>query len=343
MSENSVEEIVAAIQQSYPGDTQQVHKLVNELIYHHNKNPITKNVAVTKEGAQFVGHHIDNEDNYWSAPLTKQKGIDYQSETPGYLAASLVSDESVVPAVVRFLDPEQSIENRVEALQELVHQNDAEASNSVLLSLSQVELASSLIPYVVGATELLRFEKPEDQTFLWEKLLQIALEYRGRNESFAERTTWTAVRRCASLIPAAEIEQLLPLLDFKGAVDCKLVTLQGLKSIFEVKFASFVGTEPVAKRVFELASSYTTRDILLPGESSAIAIASIEFLATVGHPRLGELIKRVVELEMPWFSKFAIRALKSTLKQSDEFEHPTFQLIQTAISSLESNLVEQSK
>ena len=136
---------------------------------------------------------------------------------------------------------------------------------------------------------------------------------------------------------------MVPLLDFKGAVDCKLVTLQGLRSIFEIKFASFDGTESVAKRVFELASSYTKRDILLPGENSAIAITSIEFLATVGHPRLGELINGVIELDMPWFSKIAIRALKSTLKESDEFEHPTFKLIESAISSLELNLVEQSQ
>ena len=343
MSENSVEEILAELQQGYPGDPQQANRLALELFYRLNKTPITKDVAVTKEGTQFVGHHRDKDNNYWSAPLTKQKGIDYQSETPEYLVVSLASDEHEIPAGIRFLDPELSIKNRVDALQELVHQNDADASNIVLQSLSQGGLSSSLIPYVIGAAELLRFEKQEDQAALWKELLRIALEYRGRNESFAERTTWTAVRRCASLIPAPEVDQLLPLLDFKGTVDCKLVTLQGLRSIFEIKFASFDGTEPVAKRVFELASSYTHRDILLPGENSAIAITSIEFLATVRHPRLGELIDRVVELNMPWFSKIAIRALNRTLKQSDEFEHPTFKLIETAISSLESNLGEQSK
>ena len=343
MSENSVEELVAAIQQFHPSDTEQVHKLVNKLFYLHGKSPITKQVAVTWEGTQPFGHHIDNDDNYWSAPLIKQKGIDYQSETLEYLAVSLTLDEHEIPAATRFLDPDLSLENRVEALQELVHQKDAEASKAVLLSLSQGKLEPGLIPYVVGATTLLRFETQKDQASLWKNLLQIALEYRNRNESFAERTTWAAVRRCASLIPVTDIDQLVPLLDFEGAVDCKLVTLQGLRSIFEIKFASFDGTEPVAKRVFGLASLYTQRDILLPGENSAIAITSIEFLAAVGHPRLGELIDRVVELNMPWFSKIALRALKTTLKQSDEFAHPTFQLIKSVISILESNLVEQPK
>lgn len=343
MSENSVEEILAEWQQSYPGDPEQVNKLANQLIYHFNKKPITRNVAVTEEGAQLIGHHIDEDDNYYTAPLIKQKNIDYQSESPEYSVVSLTQDTHEVPAVNRFLDPTLSVEYRVEALQELVQQNNAESCATVLNSLSQGKLEINLIPYVVAATDLLRFQKQEDQTTLWKTLLRIALKFRSRNESFVERTTWAAVRRCASLIPAAEVEQLVPLLDFKGTVDCKLVTLQGLKSIFEIKFASFDGTESVGKRVFELGSSYTKRDILLPGENSAIAVASIEFLATVGHPRLGELIKQVVELEMPWFSKIVIRALKSTLKQSDEFEHTTFKLIESAVSSLESNFVEQSK
>lgn len=337
--EKSVEEILAAIQRNYPVDTENAFKLRDQLFYRFNETPITKNTAVTYEGGKPFGHHIDEDDNYWKAPLEKQKGFDYQSESP-LLGIALESDGQKAPASDRFLDPGISTEERVKSLQELVYRNDAESSELVLRALCDDEPDSDMIPYLVIACEQLRFEKQEDQAMLWKMLLRVALNYRICNEPFAERTTWSAVRRCASLIPVAEIDQLLPLLEFKGAVDCKLVTLQGLKSIFEIQFASFCGTEAIAKRVFELADSYTNRDILLPGESSAIANAAISFLATVGHPRLGELMDKVIYLDMRWFSKIVLRALKTILNQSDEGDHPTFVLIQSTVSNLESKLVE---
>ena len=323
-------------------DNSEVLRLVEDVLkYKFGLEPKRKEVvSVELNESQSIAYHPVG-DSYHPF-LISQESQDVQSDVPApVIRLSDPGDERT--ASERYSDTSLQTKERVAALAELVRNDPDEARKFVLCSLKDHGQTKELLPFVVSAAEELRFEKAEDQEVVWQQLLKIALGTRLLNDPLAEQTTWTAIRRSASLIPVENVEELLPLLDFQGAVDARLVTLQALKSIFEVEFAQLDAGSSIAERVFGFADLFTRRDALIPGEASAIASTAVQTLGTIAHPKFQEIIDQIVRLDMVWFSKIVLQSLKSILENSSEVGHPNCEAIKVAISSLESSLVERSQ
>lgn len=311
------------------------------LAFHYDRDAVRReHIALPLSDDETIVYHEHRGKVH--ALLLNNKNLDAQSDVPApVIRFSELEDERT--ASERYSDTSLQTKERVAALAELVRNDPDEARKFVLCSLKDHGQTKELLPFVVSAAEELRFEKAEDQEVVWQQLLKIALDTRLLNDPLAEQTTWTAIRRSASLIPVENVEELLPLLDFQGAVDARLVTLQALKSIFEVEFAQLDAGSSIAERVFGFADLFTRRDALIPGETSAIASTAVQTLGTIAHPKFQEIIDQIVRLDMVWFSKIVLQSLKSILENSSEVGHPNYEAIKVAISSLESSLVERSQ
>ena len=311
------------------------------LAFHYNRDAMrSEHIALPLSDDETIVYHAHGGKVH--TVLLNNKNLDVQSDVPAPVI-SLSEPEDERTASERYLNTSLQTKERVAALAELVRYDPDEAKKFVLCSLKDHGQTKELLPFVVSAAEELRFENAEDQEVVWQQLLKIALDTRFLNDPLAEQTTWTAIRRSASLIPVKDVEELLPLLDFQGAVDARLVTLQALKSIFEVEFTQLDAGSSIAERVFGFADLFTRRDALIPGEASAIASTAVQTLGTIGHPKFQEIVDQIVRLDMVWFSKIVLQSLESILENSSEVGHPIYEAIKVAISSLESSLVERSQ
>jgi hypothetical protein len=69
----------------------------------------------------------------------------------------------------------------------------------------------------------------------------------------------------------------------------------------------------LADRVYELASKFLDRDLLIAGEKAAIGESATHALAALGDQRLSECITKINSLDLPWLVRRVRRKLEATL------------------------------
>jgi hypothetical protein len=134
-----------------------------------------------------------------------------------------------------------------------------------------------------------------------ERLLAIAGELCAQPDGNA-KVVWSALRRAASLLPADQVDRLVPFLTHDGSVDTRAVALQGVARVFEAG-PPMSPPAAVTDRAADFASKIIDRDVLTPGEVSVVGRNAVAALAATGDPRLQFAINRVSALGRPWLTR----------------------------------------
>ncbi len=293
----------------YFGKGMQFAKPAHSVIY--EKSP--------QDGKRFFA--FDEENNLLHGRVDGVYPHDAQSEYPSCVIATNsrpFPQSQVAPARFVFLNEKLPVIQRATALMDLVHSDSALATDHILELLRSTTMDEKWIPYVVYAAEELRFANPTDQDLVWKRLLNIAFEFRNRNEAAFERVVFSAIRRVASLLPEDQASELLPLLENTGSVDTRLVGLHAIKTVFSVFPSKDNCNRLLANRVNELAIKFIDRDVLIPGENTAIAEASVVALACLKSDQLKPRLEQVARLRLGWFSKILRRSLTQVADQWDQ-------------------------
>ncbi len=237
------------------------------------------------------------------------------------------------PAAEIACDETLPVEHRAEALNEWMI---LESDQAVLFVLSELENGScneEWLATLVFAAEDLRFDEEDQQNWLCRRLHEIAVEFRDRAESRFEQVVWSALRRFASLVPEEDAVELVEFVRY-GNVDTRLVALQCIVNVFEAappRNPEIFGR--LADRVFELATKLLDPDVLVPGETSAIAEQTIVALAALGDQRLAGCVSRLAGLKIEWFSQVVQQNLTALLDCWEGHEtHPSYQQLTATIA-----------
>ncbi len=233
---------------------------------------------------------------------------------------AVLTAKEAPPARSVFLDLNQQVTERATALIELIQTDPEFATQQTLELLRQASLDEKWIPYIVYATEELRFQCQADQDLVWTRLLGIACEFRNRKEATFEKVVFSALHRVASLMPEDKVANLRPLLDNTGTVDTRLVGLQAIKTVFSVHPAKQICDPLLANRINELAIKFIDRDVLIPGQNSAIAETSILALACLKSDFVIPRLRQAAKLQLSWFSKILRKSLRQMSIQWDHSE-----------------------
>jgi hypothetical protein len=156
---------------------------------------------------------------------------------------------------------------------------------------------------IVFAAEDVRFISEQQQQRACHTLRELALELRATPTAKLDRVVWSALRRFGSLVPATQAGRLLEFLEHTGPIDTRLVALQCIGSVFSLAppgdCCSLGG---LADRVFQIADKVLDPDVLVAGETSAIAAEAFYALAALGDCRLAALVHRLKDFGGDWIS-----------------------------------------
>ncbi|REJ66333.1 MAG: hypothetical protein DWQ31_14780 [Planctomycetota bacterium] len=232
-------------------------------------------------------------------------------------------------------DESQELPLRLKALSTLLADDPEFVSSFVLEQLDNPPAEFDWLAAIVYAAEEVRFDSTEDQELVWQRLLALALELRGRTDSRLEKIVWSAIRRSASLIPQSRVSRLLPLLDYTGAVDTRLVGLQAIATVFSTEPArSDAEYRDIIERVNVVATKFIDRDVLIPGEHSAIPELAIIVLASLDAPEFESQVQRAQDLGLEWFSRAVERSLAELIQSWSDAAHPAYVRVVRVLKSL---------
>jgi len=273
------------------------------------------------------------------------KFVDRQSEVSHRSAASssfanlqqVVSSESSSPQDIA-CNTSESMKDRIAALHEWVVADNDSAACFVLTELAKDQPNYEWLTSLVFAAEDVRFPEQEQQQQAASRLRTIGLELRQRSDVTSEQAVFSAVRRFASLIPEEDANGLTEFLTNTGNIDTRLIALQCVSYIFEARpprGADMV--KSLRDRLFSLSNKFLDADVLVPGETSAIAEQVVCGLAATGDDRLDDCTTKVKNLGLSWFSDIVFRNLNSLRdtwlsENSDVQEHLAFQRVSQVLA-----------
>ena len=161
---------------------------------------------------------------------------------------------------------------------------------------SDTEASKNLI-YLVDE---LRFPREEDQNYLWQCLMNQAVFLRSKNDPTLSNALGTAIRRIASVIPESKADCLVSFLSNDSGVDTRLIALQAVCIIFST--APYSGSDLIAlkDRVNELRKKLVDRDVLVFGQTAAIASAAISASTCISLSSIDEVLADLNSVQ-PWF------------------------------------------
>ena len=265
--------------------------------------------------------------------------VDLQSESPGAarlderIEVDQFAEKQRKPADIA-ADASAAIEERIDALGQWIALDNDSAATFILKSLECEGEPDEWRSALIFAAEDVRFPTEEQQTRAATRLRELAIEFRQRPDSGSELVVWSALRRFASLIPEEHIGELLPFLSPAGAVDTRLVALQCMVHIHEPappQLDSDIHRE-LADRAFDYATKCLDPDVLIPGETSAIAEQAVMALAAMGDARLTQCIAQLQTIDVAWLSRIVRKALAELREGWSEHEsHPACHLIDAVL------------
>lgn len=288
-----------------------------------------------------AGHHqIAGYDHSGRRVVGTAKYVDPQSEALHHSAATgssassqqAVSSESSLPQDIA-CNASESVKDRIDALHEWVVADNDSAACFILSELTKEQPNDEWLTSLVFAAEDVRFPEQEQQHQAASRLRAIGLELRQRSDITSEQAVFSAVRRFASLIPEENADDLVDFLTHRGDIDTRLIALQCVSYIFDAKPPSTAAmVQSLRDRLFSLASKFLDTDVLVPGETSAIAEQVVIGLAATGDDRLDGCIAKVKSLGVSWFSDVVYRNLDSLCntwlsEDRDVQNHPAFQRV----------------
>jgi hypothetical protein len=266
--------------------------------------------------------------------LDPQSEASHHSAAIGTFANSqpAVSSENSLPQDIA-CNASESVKDRIDALHEWVVADNDSAACFILSELTKEQPNDEWLTSLVFAAEDVRFAGQEQQQQAANGLRAIGLESRQRSDITSEQAVYSAVRRFASLTPEENADDLTDFLTHRGDIDTRLIALQCVSYIFEAKPPyTAASVRSLRDRLFSLASKFLDTDILVPGETSAIAEQVVVGLAATGDDRLDTCIAKVKSLGVPWFADVVHRNLKSLCntwlsEDPDVQNHPAFQRV----------------
>ena len=153
-----------------------------------------------------------------------------------------------------FRDPNAAASDRLDALDSLQGGPlESQASDFLVDELVRTDLPDEWRDALVFAAEDRHFPV-ELRERLCGVLLRLATSLRDQPNA-SEQVIWSALRRGLSLLPAENVDRVLPFLAPGGSVDLRAVALQGIARIFEPHPPTDVPTA-VADRVYRFAERF---------------------------------------------------------------------------------------
>ena len=297
-------------------------------------------------------HPIAGYDHSGRRVVGTAKYVDPQSEqahcfpATGSFASSqrAVTSDNALPNDIA-CDASKSVRDRIEALHEWVIADNDSAACYILSELTKQQTSDEWLTSLVFAAEDVRFSGEEQQQQAAGRLRAIGLELRQRSDTKSEQAVYSAVRRFASLTPEEDADGLADFLHHRDSIDTRLIALQCVGYIFEAKPPSTAASIRILRdRLFDLASKFLDTDILVPGETSAIAEQVVAGLAATGDDRLDTCIFKVKSMGVPWFADVVYQNLKllcNTWLSEDPNvrNHPAFQRVSNILEDWKSPCV----
>ena len=236
-------------------------------------------------------------------------------------------------------DPEAECAEKIDAIQVCLEADEDKTANFIVDELCRDDLPQDWRDALVLFAETAQYREDSQRDRLWRRLLDIALTLREEPDKGQRPVVSSAIRTLASMIPEEDVNGLLPLLEPPNPIETRLVTLQGVAHIFEVRPpADADAVAPLANRVYELATKFLDRDWLIAGKNAAIGLNTVYALAAMGDPRLPTSVSAVLDLNEDWFTYQAILDSESLIKawctDNEAKAHSAFDLVRTQLTVL---------
>ena len=298
----------------------------------------------TKDKYRIVG--IDSSGKRWSVTANHDKHLDSQSQTAEL--SSTVQDTQEQSCIAEAqgasllaMDAGTPLPERIPALEEWgYHDNDSAASFVLEELKSESVKEPDWLAALIYAAEDLRFDSTDQQNEIADILQNIALKMKDHAPAQLEQVINSAIRRFASLVEEDKADQLIPFLKNTDGLDTRLVALQSVGRIFEVApLQEDSVTLALRNRLFDMAKKLLLSDVLVAGETSAMAQQAVYGLASMGDKRLHDCVVQIEALNLPWFKQIIqndLNRLRELWKQSgiDVQESPACKQLESAINAL---------
>lgn len=141
-------------------------------------------------------------------------------------------------------------------------------------------------------------------------LLSFAERFRDSDDPQDEAPIWSAIRTGASMLRPDVANCLCPLLEPGHPIETSMVAVKMLGRIFAAQPAAEVDEyQDLANEAFEIADSLLNRHAIESSQTAAKAQLAIYALAAMASSKIDDVVKKVQELNTPWFTRQILHEL----------------------------------
>lgn len=244
-----------------------------------------------------------------------------------------------VPTLWRSVNDESaSVEQRMDALIELLYLDPDGATNYIVAELYKDDLPSSWRNSLILVLEDVQVNDEHRRRRIIDRLFLLAQSLRRSTEVGIAPIVHSAIRSYASMIDLRETGCLATFLEPPKPVETRLVALLCIVNMFASRPPDQGGDDALRDRVHELAIKFLDRDWLAPGEKAAIGQTAMVALAAMGDARVAECTAVVKGLATPWLTRQVTSKLEALLANwstdSSLVDHPATTLLQDQLKAL---------
>lgn len=239
---------------------------------------------------------------------------------------------------------------RMQCLQELAQRRDDALPEYLAQQLAAELQAGPQVDASWQAALLLAAERTQFvDAALRPKVQELLLEHarllRERTGESAQQPLWAALRRYATMIPAARVGDFLEFLRDADAPLTRQVALQGIQSVFFLAPpAAGLAVVPLRERVHALALHYLKPERTTNSEDRTLAINAFRAALALDDPAAPALLQALVQLREPhmlWLSQGPLQRMAQSWAAPAQ-SHPdaaaALQRLHTALAGLHSAL-----